>query len=253
MRRLDVKVDLDVEALTGQNLRDLHIAYRALIGGELLHRSNKSAGMCLIKLPGFSLKFLLYDKGNDDFLLMDALDVDSSIVTPVLTDDEGVPVVPVPPLLIQTEQELLELGNIDSETFEETCNSFPISGDNSYYVNNRMLDLIAAADNKAVCASELLKCAAILVERLEPFPDREITTINRLQIKKRVGCLTSDDEMNLASLVATGNSLETKACAAILRGDETQANVLIGMLPLERANELRGWPVYHLLERSEVD
>ena len=59
--------------------------------------------------------------------------------------------------------------------------------------------------------------------------------------------------MNLASLVATGNSLEAKACAAILRGDETQANVLIGMLPLERANELRGWPVYHFLKRSEVD
>ena len=253
MKCLNVKVDLDVEALTDQNLRDLHIAYRALIGGELLHRSNKSAGMCLIKLPGFSLKFLLYDKGNDDFLLMDALNVDSSIVTPVLTDDEGVPVVPVPPLLIQTEQELLELGNIDSETFEETCDSFPVSGDNSYYVNNRMLDLIAAADSKAVCASDLLKCAAILVERLEPFTDPEITVINRLQIKKRVGRLTSDDEMNLASLVATGNSLEAKACAAILRGDEMQANVLIGMLPPERANELRGWPVYHLLERSEAD
>ena len=253
MKCLKVKVDLDVEALTDQNLRDLHTAHRALIGGELLHRSNKSAGMCLIKLPGFSLKFLLYDKGNDDFLLMDALDVDPSIVTPVLTDDEGAPVVPVPPLLIQTEQELLELGNIDSETFEETCESFPISGDNSYYVNNRMLDLIAAADNKAVCANELLKCAAILVERLEPFTDPEITTINRLQIKKRVGCLTSDDEMSLASLVATGNSLEAKACAAILRNDETQANVLIGMLPPERANELRGWPVYHLLEKAEVD
>ena len=53
--------------------------------------------MCLIKLPGFSLKFLLYDKGNDDFLLMDALNVDSSIVTPVLTDDEGVPVAPCRP------------------------------------------------------------------------------------------------------------------------------------------------------------
>ena len=253
MKRLNVKVDLDVEALTDQNLRDLHIAHRALIGGEPIHRSNKSAGMCLIKLPEFSLKFLLYDKGNDDFLLMDALDVDSSIAMPVLTDDEGAPIVPVPPLLIQTEQELLELGNIDSETFEETCDSFPISGDNSHYANNRMLDLIAAADNKAVCASELLKCAAILIERLEPFTDPEITTINRLQIKKRVGSLTSDDEKNLASLAATGNSLEAKACAAILRGDETQANVLIGMLPPERADELRSWPVYHLLKRGEVD
>lgn len=252
MKRLNVKVDLDVGALTDQNLRDLHIAHRALIGGEPIHRSNKSAGMCLIKLPGFSLKFLLYDKGNDDFQLMDALDVDPSKVTPVLTDDEGAPIVPVPPLLIQPEQELLELGNVDSETFEETCDSFPIGENNSHYVNNRMLDLIAAADNKAVCANELLKCAAILIERLEPFTDPEITTINRLQIKKRFGRLTSDDEMNLASLAATGNSLEAKACAAILRGDETQANVLIGMLPLERANELRSWPVYHLLERGEV-
>ena len=97
-----------------------------------------------------------------------------------------------------------------------------------------------------------MKCAAILVERLEPFTDPETTTINRLQIKKRFGCLTSDDEMNLASLAATGNSLEAKACAAILRGDETQANVLIGMLPPERADELRRWPVYHLLERGEA-
>ena len=242
-----------IEALTDQNLRDLHTAYRALIGGELIHRSNKSAGMCLIKLPRFSLKFLLYDKGNDDFLLMDALDVDPSKVTPVLTDDEGAPIVPVPPLLIQSEEELLELGNVDSETFEETCDSFPISGNNSHYANNRMLDLIAAADNKAVCANELLKCAAILVERLEPFTDPEITTINRLQIRKRFGRLTPDDETNLASLVATGNSLEAKACAAILRGDETQANVLIGMLPPERADELRSWPVYHLLDQIEAD
>lgn len=253
MKRLNVKVDLDVEALTDQNLRDLRIAHRALIGGEPIHRSNKSAGMCLIKLPGFSLKFLLYDKGNDDFLLMDALDVDPSKVTPVLTNDEGAPIVPVPPLLIQSEQELLELGNVDSETFEETCDSFPIGENNSHYVNNRMLDLIAAADNKAVCANELLKCAAILTERLEPFTDPEIATINRLQIKKRFGRLTSDDEMSLASLAATGNSLEAKACAAILRGDETQANVLIGMLPPERADELRNWPVYHLLKRDEVD
>ena len=44
---------------------------------------------------------------------------------------------------------------------------------------------LIAADSKAVCANELLECAAILFERLESFDDPDITTINRLTIKER--------------------------------------------------------------------
>lgn len=57
--------------------------------------------------------------------------------------------------LIQTEQELLDLGNVDSETPEESFDLFSVSGNNPYYVINRMLDLIVVADSKVVCANEL--------------------------------------------------------------------------------------------------
>lgn len=249
VRQMKIKVDFDVDELSEQALRDIPVVYESLVHRRPLYLPGGAAGMYTLKMPGFILKFLLYDKGNDNYLLMDALEVDLSLVTPSFMVSGATPAVPVPPLLIQANEELLDLGNVDSDVFRKTCESIPVDETSALLVNNKMLDLITAADNDAVCAEELLKCAEILTECLEPFTDSEVTAINKMQIKARLAGLDNEDEEALALLIANSDSMQVKACAAILRDDVIQANVFIGMLPLDKADELRAWPVFRLLGR----
>ena len=251
MKRLHVKMDLDIAALSDQNLCDLASAYKGLIKGELLHRPNMQSGACMLRLPGFNVKLLLINQGSDDYLLVDTLDMSSSKFQAVISDDEGKPLASVPSLLIQPKDELLELGNIDAEVFKRACELVPITERSSGFATDAMLGMISAADEKAVCSTELLKCCAILVELLEPFCEPEVTTINRLQIKKRMSGLDPDDENALVVLIAASEDKQAKACAAILRGDVLLARALIDKLPVSQAEELCSWPVYHFLEIAE--
>lgn len=251
LKKLRVKVGLDPGELSVQNSSDLDALAHVLLDGETLYRPGKIGGICLIKLPGFWIKLLMVDKGNGNFSAMDILDVDTTQVTPFLKDESGNPLAAVPSLLIQTEEELRNLGNIDAEVFAVSCDQIPVTEKSAPSVTYRLLDMISAYDAGAVCGEELLKCCEILCERLRPFVDDETNVINRLQIKKRLRGLDSDDDLALARLVSNGRSVTAQCCASILRGDYVQARACLEQMSEKEQERLCGWPIWHLLPEEE--
>lgn len=250
MKRLHVKKDLDLETLTNQNLRDLRNIYQGIIEGKLFHRPNMQLAMSLIKMPGFSIKFILFNNGEDNFSLVDMLDVDTAQIVPYLADEEKRSFAPIPPLLIQTKEELRELGNIDAALFERSCELIPINEKSSHFANEKMLEMINAADVGAICSTELLNCCRILVGYLEPFCSTEVTMINRLQIKARLEKLDNEDDITLAKLIASSDNLPIEACASILRGDSVQTQAIISKMTPDEQNSLHSWPVWHLMHKE---
>lgn len=252
LKKLRVKVDLEPDELSEQNLSDLEALAHVLLDGGVLHRPGKSRGFCLVKLPGFWIKLLMIDKGDYNFEAMDILDIDTTQVTPFLVDEAGNPLAPVPPLLIQSEEELCQLGNIDAEVFAASCDQIPVTEENASSVTLRLLNMIAAYDAGAVCGDELLKCCEILCERLRPFDEEgETTEVNRLQIKKRMSCLDGDDDLALARLVSGSKNVAVKCCASILRGDFVQARVCLEQMSEREQEELCSWPIWHLMPDEE--
>lgn len=252
LKKLRVKVDLDPGDLSEQNLSDLDALAHVLLDGEVLHRPGKSRGFCLVKLPGFWVKLLMADKGDDNFEAMDILDVDTTQVTPFLIDEAGNPLAPVPSLLIQSEEELCHLGNIDADVFAAACDRIPITEESAPSVTLRLLNMIAAYDVGAVCGDELLKCCEILCERLQQFDNEgEISEVNRLQIKKRMSRLDDDDDQALARLVAGSKNIAVKCCASILREDFVQARVCLEQMSEREQEELCSWPIWHLMPDEE--
>lgn len=252
LKKLRVKVDLDPGELNEQNLSDLEALAHVLLDGVVLHRPGKSCGFCLVKLPGFWIKLLMVDKGDYNFEAMDILDIDMTQVTPFLVDEAGNPLAPVPSLLIQSEEELRQLGNIDAEVFAVSCDQIPVTEENASSVTFRLLNMISAYDAGAVCGDELLKCYEILCERLRPFDEEgETTEVNRLQIKKRMNGLDGDDDLALARLVSGSKNVAVKCCASILRGDFVQARVCLEQMSEREQEELCGWPIWHLMPDEE--
>lgn len=247
LKKLRVKIDLDPSKLSERNASDLDALAQALLNGELLHRPGNKGGFCLVKLPGFSIKVILLERGNDDFEVMDILDVDTTRLTPFLVDNQGRPIAAVPSLLVQTKEELCQLGNIDAELFAHSCEQIPMTAKCVESATYRLLDMIAACDESAVCKDELLKCCEILCEQLAPFGNDEVTEVNRLQIKARAQGLDGDDHNALARLVANSESRLVKCCASILRGDVTQTNAYLEQMDDTELKELHNWPIWHLM------
>lgn len=244
---LHIKVDFDPCELTEQNLRDMCVIYHALVEGEPLHYGDRGSGICLTDMAGFIVKTILIKKDDGAYELMDALDIDTTRMVTVIVDENGKPLAPVPPLLIQTEDELVKLGNIDPGVFKETCKRIPVEETIAEVANERMLTMLKAFDRGAVCAGELLDCCEILVELLEPYSNEDITGLNRLQIKARRQGLSEDDDRLLAGIIASSDDKFTRTGAAILRGDKAQVSALVDKMSPEEQVLLQSWPISHFL------
>lgn len=247
-KRLHFKIDLDVESLTEQNRCDLDCMYQGLIKGNVLHRPNMDSGIYSIKLPGFVIKLLLLGKGNDEYVLMDALDVDTSLVTPVCPGAVDGLAEPVPPLLIQRKDDFVALGNIDPDLFKETCTRIPVNSHSALFANAKLFEMLMAVDEGALCISELLDCCLLLADFLSPFLQPEVSTINRLQIKARKSGLNKEDHLVLAELIASSDNLLTKACASILRGDAVQTRVLLNKMTEAERESIISSPISHFMD-----
>lgn len=234
--------ELDISALTTQDLRNIGTIYKGLVENAPLHYKDRQNGFGYITLGNHPIKLVFYQVSEDMYRMVDGLRLDNLTVS-VFFRGEGDAPVAVAPLFVQTMEDYMRLANIDAEVFAATLKQYPVTEASSAYVNDKMLEMLSAYDQDACCKEELLKCCEMTVDALEAFTDREATLINRYQIAARKRDLTSEEKSELMAIQLNSDSALSKACAAALRGDSDMASVLRASLD-ERARAMLGsWPI----------
>ena len=239
---LHYKPELDISALTTQDLRNIGTIYKGLVENAPLHYKDRQNGFGYITLGNHPIKLVFYQVSEDMYRMVDGLRLDNLTVS-VFFRGEGDAPVAVAPLFVQTMEDYMRLANIDAEVFAATLKQYPVTEASSAYVNDKMLEMLSAYDQDACCKEELLKCCEMTVDALEAFTDREATLINRYQIAARKRDLTSEEKSELMAIQLNSDSALSKACAAALRGDSDMASALRAPLD-ERARAMLGsWPL----------
>ena len=173
---LHYKPELDISALTTQDLRNIGTLYKGLVENAPLHYKDRQNGLGYITLGNHPIKLVFYQVSEDMYRMVDGLRLDDLTVS-VFFRGEGDAPVAVAPLFVQTMQDYMRLANIDAEVFAATLKQYPVTEASSAYVNDKMLEMLSAYDQDACCKEELLKCCEMTVGALEAFTDREATLI----------------------------------------------------------------------------
>lgn len=239
---LHYKPELDISALTTQDLRNIETIYKGLVENAPLHYKDRQNGFGYITLGNHPIKLVFYQVSEDMYRMVDGLRLDDLTVSVFFRGEEDAPVT-VAPLFVQTMQDYMKLANIDAEVFAATLKQYPVIEASSAYVNDKMFEMLSAYDQDACCKEELLKCCEITVDALETFTDREATLINRYQIVARKRDLTSEEKSDLMAIQLNSDSALSKACAAALRGDSDMASVLRASLDEGTRTLLDSWPI----------
>lgn len=248
---LHYKPEVDVSALSPQDLRNIETIHKGLVEGELLHYKNRQNGFGYITLAGHPVKLVFYQVSDGMYRMADGLRLDDLTVSVFSRGEEEAPVV-VAPLFVQTMQDYVNLANINAEVFAATLRQYPVTEASSAYVNDKMLEMLFAYDQDACCAEELLKCCEVTVGALEAFTDREVTLINRFQIAARKRDLTCEEKSELMAIQLNSDSVLSKACAAALRGDSDMASALRASLDEGTRATLDSWPVSRFFTQNRL-
>lgn len=251
LKCLKVKLDLNLSILSEQNYYDLDILYSCLVKGDTLYRPNFCTGPHLIEMPGFCIQILYVEVDVDIYLLFDALDIDPKETKFYAAGADGTVLGVVPPLLglpkILPFKKMLEIGNIDAETFRKSCDFFPINKFTVDYAKDSLTLMLNAVDANALCAFELLEYCNILIDYIEPLCEEGFADINKLQIKARTSGLDGSDNDLLARIIAGDYSIQIKASAAVLRKDKAQVNAYLNQMEFIERTAFCRQPIFHLI------
>lgn len=133
---LHYKPELDISALTTQDLRNIETIYKGLVENAPLRYKDRQNGFGYINLGNHPIKLVFYQVSEDMYRMVDGLRLDDLTVS-VFFRGEGDAPVAVAPLFVQTMQDYMRLANIDAEVFAATLKQYPVTEVSSAYVNGK--------------------------------------------------------------------------------------------------------------------
>lgn len=161
---------------------------------------------------------------------------------------------PVPIAAIFKPGDYIELSNIRFDQILPAIQAFPVNAHTYGVANQIMLNMIMAADQaKGARKKTLLQTALGIADWLSSMPDevweKDIATLNKLQIIIRERALTEEERACLYVLTMKPNSREDILFAAYaLLGKKDDAAKHFSALPLSAQEELKQFPIYHFME-----
>ena len=133
---------------------------------------------------------------------------------------------------------------IDSERFIRSLRRFPINEFTSAFACNKLLDMLRAYDCGAVCGDDLIECASVLANHLLAFePESAVNFINKAQVLRRKGKLSSGDKRELRNLSKQHDDPAVQLCAYLLLDLQEYAKDIIEDADEEHRTEYKNWPI----------
>lgn len=151
---------------------------------------------------------------------------------------------PVPAFFILNQEDFRLAANIDKEVFEESLRWLPIGDTTAEYGCNKLLQMLKAYNEGAVCGAELLECSEILANHLLTLdPSSEAYIINKAQVTKHKGQLTAEGQKQLRDIALSSDNDSAKACAYLLLDQQEFAERILSKMSAEKKAEFLSWPI----------
>lgn len=158
-------------------------------------------------------------------------------------------VVPLPTFFMLNREDFHRVINLDAQKLIQALDETPIAEGNSAPACNKLLDMLNAYDDGAVCGNELLKCCLVVAECLLKIDEAsEVYRINYAQVCKRMGDLSMCIEDDLRDIALHTERADSRASAHILLGDRCMAEKCIEDFSEEMLREFERWPIANLID-----
>jgi len=249
MDRLSIVPDWNPSDLSGRELWQLDQLASAFLDGRhvKVDEHQETSIVFDIKVSGASLKIVGSLKDDGKYAFYNAASADL-VFAAELNSGECIDTDnPLPCLLSFSRSDLESCANISAEQLGLALKRCPLTKANSGFATLKLLDMLNAYDNGAVCRSELLKCCNLIADALLNLnPEAEENPINKAQISYREGHLSENEEDALRSLSILSSSMEVKAAAYILLDQYDLADACIAKLQEDELERFKSWPIFHL-------
>lgn len=255
--RLSISAVWDPSEFNRRDWSNFRQLQRVFIDGETIKHDDFNDELINLNIDIAGARIKVFAKRIEDgtYTLLNPMDTSICFVpsasekTPVLENRS-----PVPGLLSLTVEDYRMAANIDDNHFSNCLHRFPVTNKNSEFANQKLLEMLIAYDQGAVCAKQLLKCCRLLANPLfEIEPESRISIINKSQVSRREGRLAREEMDNLQNIIISNTSSNTeKACAYALLDNPTLSIACIKRLSSKERDALYSWPIAKYLP-SEPD
>ena len=185
---------------------------------------------------------------NNAYRLCDPLEKGYVCVLSNHPDEAFEDIAPLPTFFLLNREDYCRAMNLDAQKLRKALEEVPIVETNADAACYKLLDMILAYDDGAVCSSELLQCSLLIAENLCGIEaSSEAYRINYAQILKRMDKMTAEIEDDLREIALSSQSDQAKASAYILLNDHALAEKCLASIPEQARTEFEKWPIVNLL------
>lgn len=257
MRLLDelaVKVSLEPGELTSFEVNQLDKLAISIMEGKSVPLSASEDALVNLNMDFKKgrIKVIALRADDGNYRLCDPLNLGHVCMLRTESNDMEDEVAPLPTFFILDLDDFVNAMNLDADRLDQALEEVPIVEGNSAPVCNKLLQMIAAYDNGAVCSDDLLKCCLLVAEKLVSLDrESEVYFINHAQVLSRMGSITPEVTDRLQDVAMSSESMASRAAAfALLDSEEMAAKCLDAMSEEERCM-FESWPIANLMGQAK--
>lgn len=250
---LGVKEDLDCDQLSDNDFKNIQNFVNAVLYNKEIGFPNVTENLYYGIFEISNLKILLwYEKqssGNykiqNYFNHRDIVAFENGNKNPI----------DISQFLLLRQLDFSHVSNLDCDKVVEDLKDRPVTSMSSEMMNFLALDIITGYDKQEKKDDALLALADRIYDILEKNPigiDKDIISLNKLQIIKRRREITTDEIVQLALLKEESKPLATRCGAYILLDEFEKAKECLNAMKSKDKEEFIKYPIYSLYEKKGV-
>lgn len=239
---MNVKKDLDIEKCTQEDLETLNLLIGTIVN-RLPVKENPEHFTNVQKktIANLTLAVVYIENRNGGYRVFDYFGNHFDVTW----SPDGFGPQEVSQFFSMGVNDYLLLDNINLKMIVEDFKNITPSSLHLELANNTMLNMIKAYDKKS--DKDFLIAAENLCEWQNEYPDyipKNITTINRLQIKLRERNLNFDEKAELYNIIEHEQDEKIKIGAFLLLNEQKKAKEVLEKLSVEDQNRFKDFPIY---------
>lgn len=246
---------IDISKLEDQDFDNLSLLKRAILDKELIIQKHELSDITAMHFGPY--KVLLWTKkvAEQTYSISDFFSIRSKYIFAV-ENSSGEKIASSIFSAVFMRDDFATFVNIDYKNFIKSYEEAArYSRDISNIANNDVLRMINGYDNATIRDERLLKYALKLTDWIAYLPEKEdiafVYKLNRLQIKRRLYGLFSDEEKNeLLDLSESDIPAFGKWAANILLGETIRAQRYWDKMTPDEQESYKEYPIYHFVSTS---
>ncbi len=246
---------VDLDAVDDIQIRNIHTLHRALIVGEQISNPDGEVARGMFSIGrGSVMLIILEGDAPGKWRFVDPFDPQAPhLFRSSADDDDPTKAFPITAYDVLDTDDLPTVLNLRLDSIVKAYDAIIDAERTTNLANHQVLALLRAADSSERRRAEFLGAAESLNEWvIEHEGSLPIHLINRWQIRWRTVALSAADLDAIRelrrSIVRHGDprAAELEVACALLLGDRSEADYLIGRMPEETLNEMKKWPIWKL-------